>query len=296
MRHFLRFCVLALLPAVASAKAGTVVYACAHPDDCFLFMSPNFYDDTARDAEKVVILYLTSGDAGMAFSAEDPRAYPNVRERASLDATEWMADAGEAHADTPRKSEVVAIRDHPITRVSYANTVSYFLRLPDGDMSGNGFERYGFGSLRKLKSGEITSLAPIDGAPAYTSWQDFVSVLSGILTREVEGEANVTLHISDPDTHANYNDHSDHTTAASGMVEAAQGSCYRLYKHIDYSIVDKTPNLDGEALQNKAGSFAVLTATQRYFLGTHHWDKAHLPYLTRNYYTIEVKPAGCDRD
>lgn len=305
MRHYLLLLLLVALPAFASAKAGPVVYVCAHPDDCLLFMSPNLYDDTVNEATKVVVVYLTSGDAGLPFTKDassTPSSYPYVRELASIDATGWMADIGREPIRAQQKTETVTIRGHAIARVSYANTASYFLRLPDGNMYGGGFDRYHSQSLQKLKNGEISSMSPIDGEAAYTGWNDLVAVLSGIVSRESEGAKNVTVHISDPDIKHNYNDHSDHTTGAGGVMEALRqlisevqaDRCYRIYKHIDYSIAEKQPNLVGEGLQNKAGSFAVLTATQRHFLDHHNWDKAHLSYITRNYFTTTALPDGCD--
>jgi len=299
MRSFRLLPLLVLLPAIGWAKPAPVFYVCAHPDDCMLFMNPNLYDDTTQGAAKVVVVYLTSGDAGLPFSKDDDSApYPYARERASIDATEWMADVDRQPVHTTSQTDVVTIHGHPIERVGYANTASYFLRLPDGNFDGNGFELYGNQSLRKLKSGDISRIAPIDGQVPYANWQELVGVLSGIIARESGDATDVTLHIQEPDTTKNIHDHSDHTTGASGVLEAlaqeeAGDRCYRLYKHIDYSIAEKEPNLEGVGLQNKSGSFAVLTATQRRFLDHHNWDKAHLSYLTRNYYTTETLPAGC---
>ena len=300
MRRLLALLVFLLLPTLATAKSGPTFYVCAHPDDCFLFMNPNLYDDITGGAEKVVIVYLTSGDAGLPFS-EDPSTVPYayVRELASVDATEWMADVGKNPIRAEEKTDTVTLNGHDIDRVTYGNTVSYFLRLPDGNFYGNGFERYHQESMRKLQTGEIKRIQPINGEAAYTGWQDVVTVLSDILANEMHGEKQATLHIQDPDTKANYNDHADHTAGAHAIMDALtqstreNGSCYQLYKHIDYSIADKEPNLAGIGLQNKAGSFAVLTATQRHSLETHNWDEAHLPYLTRNYYSTATLPEGC---
>ena len=304
MRRYLLIMLLLVFPAIASAKSETVVYVCAHPDDCFLFMNPNLYDDIVDASNKVVVVYLTSGDAGFAFSTEgDATAYPNARELASIDATQWMADVGKDPIQAHLEKETTTIAGHVIPRIGYANTVSYFLRLPDGNMYGDGFERYHHESLRKLKSGEIERITPIDDGAPYAGWQDLVQVLSGILTREAEGESHMTLHIAEPDIAENIHDHSDHTTGASGVMDAlaqmtadareTPARCYQLYKHIDYSIAEKQTNLEGVGLQNKSGSFAVLTATQRHFLDHHNWDEGHLSYLTRNYYTITTLPEGC---
>lgn len=303
MRTLRIWMLLALLPAFAWAKTPSI-YVCAHPDDCFLFMSPNLYDDITKEEGKVVIVYLTSGDAGKPFS-EEGNSYPFIRELSSIDATEWMVDVGdEPLNETPEKEvrELATVNDHTVTRVSYGNTVSYFLRLPDGNMDGGGFERYHNQSLRKLKSGEATNVLTIDGKATYAHWQDVLDTLSEIVTNESEDEKHVTLHISEPDTSHNIHDHSDHTTGASGVMEMlAQRTpnepdrCYTIYKHIDYSIAEKPENLESMPLANKAGGMAVLTATQRRFFLAPNWDVGHLAYITRNYYSTEVFPLHCDQ-
>ena len=54
-------------------------------------------------------------------------------------------------------------------------------------------------------------------------------------------------------------------------------------------------SLEGAALQDKAGSFAVLSATERHFLDHHDWEEGHTAYLTRNYSTTITLPDGCDK-
>ena len=303
MRRSLLPLLLVTLPAFAMAKPTTSVYVCAHPDDCILFMNPDLYNDIAGAADKVVVVYLTSGDAGLAFNQEAASlSYPYVREQASIDATEWAASAGKDPITAQQETEVVTVEGHDIDRVSYGNTASYFLRLPDGNFDGNGFELYNHESLRKLKNGDIDSITPIDNSAAYTGWKDVTQVLSGILSRETIGEQHVTLHIQDPDIATNTADHSDHTTGGSGVMEmlnqrlaAEPDGCYTIYKHIDYSIAQKPMNLEGDALENKSGSFAVLTATERHYLDHHDWQEGHTAYLGRNYYSAGTLPDGCDK-
>ncbi len=298
-RYLITVLLFTCLPVFADAKSGTSIYVCAHPDDCILFMNPNLYDDVTHDADKVVTVFLTSGDAGLPFSQEGTTAsYPYVREQASVDAMEWMVDAGKSKTTAQLDTEMTEVAGHIIERVSYGNTVTYFLRLPDGNFDGNGFPLYNHESLRKLKAGEIDTMTPVDGEAAY-SWKDMVSVLSGIVTREAGDDKQLTLHIQEPDTSVNTDDHSDHTTTARGMLEAlvgdSTGRCNTVYKHIDYSIATKPLNLEGTALQDKSASFAVLTATERHFLDHADWNEGHTAYLTRNYFTTMTLPQGCDK-
>lgn len=260
-----------------------------------LFMSPNLYDDVSANKEKTVVIYLTAGDDGKAYG-DDTSSYPHARELASVEATDWMADVNAESPRDTRKTETVTIHEHTVSRVIYANTVSYLLHLPDGRMDGTGTERYGFQSLKKLKAGKA-ALAPVNGSEAYADWQDLLVVLAGILDRELPDAKHINVHLAEPDDALNHPDHSDHTTAANAVLEVinqhGKDTCYTIYKHIGYGISQRPENLEGKALQNKAGGFAVLTATQRRYLGFHHWDKDHQPYLTRNYFTEMNLPEGC---
>lgn len=302
-KHFVGVLVVVLglwFPAGAWA-VGMSAYVCAHPDDCVLFMNPNLYNDIAHDADKTVMLYLTSGDGGEAFSTSDA-SYPYVREQASLGMTGWMGAIGHDAALPLLKKETVQLHGHAIERVRYANTVSYFLRLPDGNMYGEGFARYGHQSLQKLQSGEIASMTGIDGKTRYSGWQDLVATLAAIMAKEAGADNNITLHLADTNISANRDDHSDHQHGAQAMMQAleiriqgdkAHEQCYRLYHHLDYVIATLPPNLDTASLKDKVASFAALTAIQQRLLGFHHWNAAHERYLLQNYYTVTSFPAGC---
>ena len=68
---------------------------------------------------------------------------------------------------------------HPIHRVSYRNTVSYFLRVPDGSPLGTGYAHTGFQSLKRLADGDNDTLAAVDGSTVYHGWNDLVGTLRG---------------------------------------------------------------------------------------------------------------------
>ena len=295
MRRLLLVALLALSPTLALAKAP-VFYVCAHPDDCILFMNPNLYNDISQREQETVIVYLTSGDAGQPFR-KDTKSYPRIRERASLDATSWAesVDLEGGHART--KSEMVVVDGHAVERVIYGSTTTYFLRLPDGNMYGDGYPQNSLQSLKKFKAGEIPHIRSIDGRTTYTNWDDLVSVLEGIVTNEAPNEKNITVHLQDPDVTRNTTDHTDHTVTGLAvmdmMTRTSEERCYTVFKHIDYSIADREANLGPDAVMQKAASFAVLTATQHRFGDIHNWDKAHRGYIQRNYFTTESLPAGC---
>lgn len=293
------FLFLALnVPSQAQAVPARhpVFYVCAHPDDCLLFMGPNLYDDITSGLRKVVLIYLTSGDAGKPF-AVDSSSYPFMREQASLEATDWIADVEKETPPSRRESEVVQIEGHNVERVRYARTVSYFLRLPDGNFNGEGFAENAFQSMRKLQEKKLGSLQIVDKRGSYDDWRGFVNSLAAIVTREAEGEARISAHVQEVDAHANPGDHADHTSGAEAMLEAlSQMSwkpCISLHRHIGYAISHMEPNLSMLELQNKSAAFAVLSATERRFSGVHDWNRAHTVYLPRNYFTMTNVPADC---
>lgn len=303
MKHLL--CAFALLllasamPSSAQARSGTSFYVCAHPDDCLLFMNPNLYNDVTTDAEKVVVVYLTSGEAGGLFNRENP-SYARVRELSSIEASDWMADVDVEPVNAEQKVEHLEIAGRKVERVSYAHTVSYLLRLPDGNVDGSGYPSHDGQSLIKLKEGRIDKVVSIDGTATYRNWQDLLAVLSGIIDHEAPEQKAITVHVSEPELSRNPADHSDHVTGASAMVEVLQQRaqadaerCTHLYRHIGYSITAKEPNLDVTGLERKAASFAVMSAAQRKYQKFHHWNKTHQRYLPFNYYAEQHLPEGC---
>lgn len=292
---------MAFAPATAKAARPPVFYLCAHPDDCLLFMGPNLYEDISLGSGKTVIIYLTSGDAGREFM-EEGASYPYMREQASLEATDWIADIEKETPPSRRESEVLNLDGNIVERVRYARTVSYFLRLPDGGMEGAGFERYGFESMHKLQSGEIPMLRTVDGRPPYADWRRLTGVLAAILARESVNETQITVHVQDSDTVRNPGDHADHRAGAAAMEAVLaqrvatgrqNGTCDVLYRHVGYAIATKDRNITDLELQNKSAAFAVLSATERRYAGVHDWNRAHTVYLPRNYFTVETLPNGC---
>ncbi len=301
MRRCLFPLLLLCLPLPALAEAVTNVYVCAHPDDCVLFMNPDLYDDAKEATDNTAIIYLTSGDAGEPFRA-DKSSYPFTRELASKNTTDWMRDSNQPEPVAVEKNETITLNGHAIARASYDNVASYFLRLPDGNMYGGGFERYDFQSLLKLHQGEIKKLSSIDGKNTYAGWQDLVNTLGAIVAHESKATKRTHVHLADTNTEENVGDHSDHIVAATAMLDALSdrtehaddaGRCYTLFKHIGYAIADMETNLDYGELENKSGSFAALTAIQQSMSGKHNWDEAHTRYLARNYLKIESMPKGC---
>jgi hypothetical protein len=86
-----------------------------------------------------------------------------LRAKMARSAIRFMADANAAPAE--RIAAPMSFNGHSIYRVSYRNTVSYFLQVPDGHPSGDGY----FDTIwifKRLSSGE-NGMRAVDGSTVY---------------------------------------------------------------------------------------------------------------------------------
>ncbi len=156
-------CVFATLQAPALRAAdGTrpdkvSFYFAAHEDDWQLFMNPPAFQDVINGAAKTVFIHMTAGDAGLGIGWGG-RKHPFylARENGAETAVRFMADADDIPAE--RVAGPMTFNGHAIYRVAYRNTVSYFLRVPDGNPLGSGYYDTGFQSLKRLAAGDINEL------------------------------------------------------------------------------------------------------------------------------------------
>src|ERR1022692_3284704 len=178
LRSIVQACLfLAMLPASLAQADDRAVrgkisfYFAAHEDDWQLFMNPSAFQDVINGAAKTVFVHMTAGDAGRGIGS-DGRKHPFylARENGAETAIRFMADADDIPA--ARTVEHMLFNGHSLYRVSYRNTVSYFLRVPDGNALGTGYKHTGFQSLKRLSDADNTTLAAIDGSTVYHGWND----------------------------------------------------------------------------------------------------------------------------
>ncbi len=135
-------------PAAAETKRPDKVafYFAAHEDDWQLFMNPSAFEDVIKGAGKTVFVHVTAGDAGLGMG-RGGRKFPFylARENGAETAIRFMADADATPAVASEQHRV--FNGHSIYRVAYRNTVSYFLRVPDGNPQGTGYYDTGYQSL-----------------------------------------------------------------------------------------------------------------------------------------------------
>lgn len=268
-------------------------YFAAHQDDWQLFMNPSAFEDVIGGAAKTVFIYVTAGDAGLGTGTGD-RKHPLylARDNGADQAVRFMADT-EAVPDSGKVS-IMPFNGHPIYRVSYRNTVSYFLRVPDGSPLGAGYAHTGFQSLKRLADGDNDTLAAVDGSTAYHGWNDLVDTLRAIIDYE-RGQARlVQLNVAELDPHINPGDHSDHLMTSKAAIAAAGDlSCVRLVSYIDYASSKLPENLDLQQRDIESSVFAVTLAGVQALGQPTSWQHYDRSYVGRNYFRVQQEPGNC---
>ncbi len=298
MARSLRNTVVCLVALASPALAGdggrpdkVSFYFAAHEDDWQLFMNPSAFEDVAGSAVKTVFVHVTAGDAGTGIGSRGRKhPYYLARENGANDAVRFMADA-----DTTPASEAagrMTFNGHSVYRVSYRNTVRYFLRVPDGNPAGTGYAGTGWQSLKRLADGQIDTLAAIDNSAAYHGWSDLVATVRAIMTYERGRATLLQINVADPDARINPDDHSDHLMTSKLAVEAAKDlGCVRRVYYVDYASSRLPENLDARQRDMESSVFAVtLAGVLAFDHGTswHHYDES---YVGRNYFRAE-EPAA----
>lgn len=268
-------------------------YFAAHEDDWQLFMNPSAFQDVIDGAAKTVFVHVTAGDAGLGIG-RGGRKHPFylARENGAEQAVRFMADAN----DRPSEKIVshTAFNGHPIYRVAYRNTVSYFLRVPDGHWSGDGYYETGFQSLQRLNTGANPTLRAIDGSATYRSWGDLTRTLRELIDFERGRAIQVQLNIAETDVRINPQDHSDHVMTARAALDAvADLSCVRRVYYVDYHSSKLPENLNAQQRDMESSVFAVTLAgvlALDHPANWHHYDKS---FVGRNYFRVSAGSGRC---
>ncbi len=287
-----------LLPATAlaadSGRSNKVsFYFAAHEDDWQLFMNPSAFEDVIGGAGKTVFVHITAGDDGLGVgSGGRKHPYYLARENGALNAIRFMADADKTPIDN--SAGPMTFNGHSVFRVSYLNTIGYFLRLPDGDASGSGFAGTGFQSLKRLATGDIDTLSAIDGTTIYHGWSDLVATVRDILKYE-RGQARlVQINVAETDPRINPEDHSDHLMTAKAALDAAKDiACVRRVYYVDYASSKLPENLTAPQRDMESAVFAVTLAGVMAFdqpTAWHHYDQS---FIGKNYFRVEEPNGNC---
>ena len=301
MSRFGKFCLAAglLLPLAAQAQDArpyekTSFYFAAHEDDWQLFMNPSAFLDVRGTKTKTVFVHVTAGDAGSGLGRRG-RKHPFylARENGAEAAIRFMANANSAPAE--RLVAPMTFNGHSIYRVSYRNTVGYFLRVPDGHWSGDGYYDTGFESLKRLASGENETLHAVDGSTIYHGWNDLVATLREIVAYERGKAALVQINVAEINARINPQDHSDHLMTAKAALDAVKdSSCVRRVYYVDYASSRLPQNLDVQKRDMESSVLAVTLAGVQaldHSTSWHHYDES---FVGRNYFRVQDPTGRCD--
>ena len=285
---------LAAAPALAGEGASpdkVSFYFAAHEDDWQLFMNPSAFEDVAGGATKTVFVHVTAGDAGIGTGANGRKQpYYRARENGADNAIRFMVDANSAPAN--EAAAQLEFNGHSVWRVSYRNTVRYFLRLPDGNPGGTGYAGTGWQSLQRFAEGRIDTLTAIDDSAIYRTWGDLVATVRAIMRFERGSATLVQVNAADPDPAINPGDHSDHLMTSRLAMDAAKNlGCVRRVYYVDYASSKLPENLNPRQRDMESSVFAVTLAGVLAFDHGTAWRRYDDWYVGRNYFRVE-EPAG----
>ena len=220
----------------------------AHQDDWQLFMG-DVIAKQIRTGKRTVFIYLTAGDDGR------DSLYWATRERSALASTQVAA--GLAASDPPGdQCSTANVLEHAIRKCTIANTTSYFLRLPDGRRNGAGFAGHSYQSLRKLRSGRIAPMSPVDGSTDYDTWADLTNTVAELIG---ESSANriITVHTSDPSVVSNPHDHFDHRMAGLLVADSRRKHKWNVMYYTGYALASRAPNRSNDQMREKTRLFTA---------------------------------------
>ena len=264
-------------------------YFAAHQDDWQLFMNPPAFRDVLDEKARCVFVHVTAGDAGLGVGCGG-RKYPLylARENGAETAIRFMADANDRYPIDPTVS-AISLAGHAIRRVSYRNTVAYFLRLPDGNPTGNGYAETGYQSLQRLAKGEVAELSAIDSTTLYRGWDDLTATLRSLIDLERERDLAVDFHIPDSDPANNPNEHADHILTAEAAFAAAKDLPARWVRHVGYASANLPDNLTVDDRDMKSAVYSVTLAGVLALDHSVSWQHYDRLFVGRGYSRMEER-------
>ena len=292
-RNTILFVSLFCLNKVSLGQDTVSFYFSAHEDDWQLFMNPNAYNDVHKPNSKVVFVYLTAGDAGLGLGkGERSQPYYLARENGAKLSVKFMVDA-KKEPSVP-VSSASSFLGHPVTKWVYGNTVSYFLRLPDGNPQGTGYATTGQQSLKRLADGVSASMMAVDSSATYKGWSDLKATLRVLIDQESGKASTVSVNIPDTDTKKNSGDHQDHLHTAKLVLESvADQSCISKFFYLNYVTAKMPENMTAADHQVEVGTFAALVVGLTALDHDSPWDGLHRSWLSRHYFRTEPGTGKC---
>jgi len=225
-----------------SCSAGTTLQVVAHEDDDLLFMNP----DLSRSVEQkrcIRTVYMTAGDAGAG------KEYWASREQGSKAAYAEMYGVPNKWKD---QRQVVAGHSVIVSSLDTVPTVSLiFMRIPDGNMQGQGFVDRENQSLFRLINGLQPEIQTVDEIGLYTK-QDIIDMLHEIMVKDLPGQIRTQGSDNPGD-----GDHSDHHAAGTltKLAAAAYLQPHTATRYLGYTMKEMPVNMSDDEITLKQSAF-----------------------------------------
>lgn len=232
----------------ATCSGRSILNVVAHEDDDLLFMNPDV-NEAIRRGDCVRTVYVTAGDSG------NDHLYWLGRERGSKAAYAAMLN----QQDNIWIDRIGRLEPNEFISVSALRNVSQisliFMRLPDGNLNGNGFGASHHQSLARLRSGRITNVVSVDGQSSYTADQ-LTRGLATLMDYYQPTEVWTQLPYS---ASRQLTDHSDHVAVGKFAKDAfatyKNHDTATLTYYVGYPIRGLGENVSGTALDEKRRIF-----------------------------------------
>lgn len=234
----------------ANCAGKTIMNVVAHEDDDLLFINPTISNDLKQN-DCIRTVYMTAGDDGRGVS------YLKLREKGAEAAYDTML-----HNTNPWVYQQMSLLPGELATVAHpqGNTaVSLtFLRLPDGNLAGQGFAATKHESLARLWNGSLPAITSMNGHASYTSAQ-----LTTLLSHLMEIYDPQQINTQADDSTAQIADHSDHITTGKYVAAAARiygastgvNTAKLIQYFMGYPIRGLAANLNAAAVKQKAAAF-----------------------------------------
>ena len=268
-----------LLPLQGCDNGTTDVFV-AHPDDDILFMNPDLEQQLMQQCLRTI--YLTAADDGRSA------AYWQGRERGIEAAYAFMVGAPDSWQDVP-----TIINGHRVLERVLEGRPSLalvFMRLPDGNVTGEGFAATGHQSLSRLAKHKIKKINAVDATATYTNGS-----LIQTLTAIMKVDQPTIIYSQLLSGQNSKNDHSDHRAVghitSAARIAAASKAQVSLY--FGYPVNGLSPNLDAEVSLRKRAIFSAYADADTeicHFKNNCSIEDTYGRYFSRSYKT-EIQQA-----
>lgn len=225
----------------------------AHEDDDLLFINPDT-QTSIRAGNCVRTIYVTAGDSGSNKFYWLDREQGSEAAYSSMIGTDSIWIQRVIKLDNKRYISIASPRGNP--KISLV-----FIRLPDGNLFGDGFKASSYNSLEKLYANQIPSIETVYGQSSFTT-ESLIDTLVKLL--DVYKPTEIRTQSAYTNEHSQ--DHSDHKTV-SHFADLA----YERYKttavgdttlkhYRGYTVHNEPENVEGDALAAKTAAFFAYAA------------------------------------